>query len=64
MKIAFYGTKPYDRLWFEPLSREYGHRIKFIEGLLNEDTITLANGYDAVCVFVNDKVDKPLIDTL
>ena len=35
-----------------------------MKGLLNEDTITLANGYDAVCVFVNDKVDKPLIDTL
>lgn len=24
MKIAFYSTKPYDRLWFEPLGEQYG----------------------------------------
>ena len=64
MKIAFYGTKPYDRLWFEPLSKEYGHEILFIEELLTMDTVSLANGCGAVCVFVNDKVDKKLIDTL
>lgn len=64
MKIAFYGTKPYDRLWFEPLSEEYGHEILFIEGLLTMNTVSLANGCGAVCVFVNDKVDKELIDIL
>ena len=42
MKIAFYGTKPYDRLWFEPLAKEYGYRIFFIENLLNEDTVVMA----------------------
>lgn len=64
MKIAFYGTKPYDRLWFEPLSKKYGHEILFIDGLLTMDTVSLATGCGAVCVFVNDKVDKELIDTL
>ncbi len=23
MKIAFYGTKPYDKIWFEPMGKEY-----------------------------------------
>lgn len=64
MKIAFYGTKSYDRLFFEPLSEEYGYSIKFIRGSLNEDNIVLAQGCDAVCVFVNDKVDAGLIDKL
>jgi D-lactate dehydrogenase len=64
MKIAFFGTKPYDRTWFEPLSKEYGHQILFIQGLLTMDTIPLAQGCGAVCVFVNDKVDSELIDTL
>ena len=27
MNIAFFNTKPYDRLWFEPLSKEYGMKI-------------------------------------
>lgn len=64
MKIAFYGTKPYDRLWFEPLSREYGYKIFFIDNPINEDTVELAKGCDAVCVFVNDQVTKPIIEKL
>ena len=27
MKIAFYGTKPYDKIWFEPMGKEYGFDI-------------------------------------
>jgi D-lactate dehydrogenase len=64
MKIAFYATKPYDRIWFEPLSREYGFFIHFIELPCNEDTIILAKGYDAICIFVNDRVNAGMIDAL
>ncbi|MCI8401624.1 MAG: 2-hydroxyacid dehydrogenase [Lachnospiraceae bacterium] len=64
MRIAFYGTKPYDRLWFEPLSKEYGYKIFFIENLLTEDTVELAKDCDAVCVFVNDQVTKSIIEKL
>ena len=31
MKIAFFSTKPYDKTWFEPLGKEYGFEIQFIE---------------------------------
>ena len=58
MNIAFFGTKPYDKLWFEPLAREYGYNIRFIESNISEDTIILANGCNAVCVFVNDSVTE------
>lgn len=64
MKIAFYATKPYDRIWFEPLAKEYGFEIQFIELPCNEQTVFLAKGYDAICIFVNDIVNAKMIDEL
>lgn len=64
MKIAFYGTKPYDKIWFEPLGKEYGFDIHFIELPCNKDTIFLAKGHDAICIFVNDYVTAEMIDEL
>lgn len=62
MRIAFYGTKPYDRIWFEPLGKEYGFEVHFIELPCSEETMFLAKGYDAVCVFVNDYINANMID--
>ena len=64
MKIAFYDTKPYDKKWFEPMSKEYGFEITFFETKLNKHTAILANGADAVCIFVNDEADKDTLDIL
>lgn len=64
MKIAFYSTKPYDRLWFEPMGKDYGFEIHFIEMPCNEDTVFLAKGYDAICVFVNDYINAQMIEQL
>lgn len=64
MKILFYGTKPYDEEWFRPISKDYGFEICFIEAPLNLDTVMLATGYDAICVFVNDEVTKDIIEQL
>ncbi len=64
MRIAFYDTKPYDRTFFEPMSKEMGIKIKFIEVKLDEDTSILAKDFDAVCIFVNDNIDKTVIDKL
>lgn len=64
MKIMFYDTKPYDKIWFQPLSEEMGYKIKFQEVKLNEDTAVLAKNYDAVCIFVNDDAGKETIKAL
>lgn len=64
MKIAFYGTKPYDKIWFEPMGKEYGFDIHFIEAACNQETVFMAKGYDAICIFVNDYVDAGMIDAL
>lgn len=64
MKIAFYGTKPYDRIWFEPMAKEYGFDMHFIEAACSQETIFMAKGHDAICIFVNDYVDAVMIEQL
>jgi D-lactate dehydrogenase len=64
MKIAFFDTKPYDKASFEKFGKENGINFKYFETKLNEDTVDLANGYDGVCVFVNDTVNAAVIDRL
>lgn len=64
MKIAFFDTKPYDKPAFERFGKGHGVKFKFFETKLNEDTAELAQGYDGVCVFVNDTVNAAVIDRL
>ena len=64
MKLAFFDTKPYDKPAFEKYGAEKGIKFKFFEAKLNEDTVGLAQGYDGVCVFVNDTVNAAVIDRL
>ncbi len=63
-KIAFFDAKDYDIASFENANKDGKFEIKFYETKLSVDTANLANGYDVVCVFVNDNVDKEVIDAL
>ena len=64
MKLALFDAKPYDMPGFDRYGRERGIEIKYYETKLNEDTVSLAQGADAVCVFVNDTVNAAVIDRL
>ena len=64
MKIAFFDTKPYDKAAFDGCAAGKDMEIKYYETKLNEDTVGLAAGADAVCVFVNDTVNATVIDRL
>lgn len=64
MKIAFFSTKPYDKIWFEPMGKDYGFDIHFYEVPFSVETIYLAKNYDAICVFVNDYITAEMIDAL
>ncbi|MBQ7383630.1 MAG: 2-hydroxyacid dehydrogenase [Clostridia bacterium] len=64
MRIAFFDAKPYDKPSFDKFGAEHGLKFKYFETKLNEDTVNLANGYDGVCVFVNDTVNAAVIDRL
>ena len=61
-KIAFFDAKPYDRTWFDQLNQHY--HIKYYEHKLTPATISLAHGCEAVIPFVNDTLDRTVIDGL
>ncbi len=61
---AVFDTKPYDR---EPLQRAASGRAiewRFLEFRLTRETVPLAEGAQAVCVFVNDQLDRPCLEGL
>ena len=64
MKIAFFDAKPYDINSFNKVNEKYKYKIKYFEYKLDNETVKLANGYDVVCVFVNDNIDNEVIDQL
>ena len=57
MKVAFFSAKPYDRVSFKAVNDRYGHELVFFEPRLTSDTAALAEGFQAVCVFINDTLD-------
>ena len=64
MKIAFFDTKPYDKLTFAPLAEKFGYEITFFDERLTPETAAKANGFDATCSFVNDDVKAEAVQTL
>ena len=64
MKLAVFSTKPYDKEYFEKYISDYAIEITFFEIALDKTTANLTSGFDAICVFVNDKVDEKTIEIL
>lgn len=61
--VAFFDTKSYDRESFEKFADE-DINIRFFENKLNADTVSMAACCDAVCAFVNDNIDRQVIEQL
>lgn len=59
-RIAFFDTKPYDRLWFDRFN-DGRYEIVYFEGKLNENTVRITDGFDGVCGFVNDDINARVI---
>ena len=64
IKIAFFDSKEYDKKLFNEYNEKYGYQITYLESRLNKETAPLARGFDVVCIFVNDIVDKDAIKIL
>jgi D-lactate dehydrogenase len=64
MIIAVFNTKPYDRMFLERANADYRHELHFFEPHLDESTVRLAQGFPAVCVFVNDTLDRAVLQRL
>ncbi len=64
IRIAFFDTKPYDRLSFDAIKERYHVEIVYFETRLTPASAKLAEGFDAVCAFVNDDLCAETIHTL
>jgi D-lactate dehydrogenase len=64
MKIAVFSTKSYDKIYLEKHKAKSNHTFTYFETALNADTTNLTIGFEGVCVFVNDKIDKKTIENL
>jgi D-lactate dehydrogenase len=62
MIVAVYSTRPWDELSLAEANTS--HELRFLEAKLDPTTTSLAAGADAVCVFVNDVVDRQVIEGL
>lgn len=64
MRVAVFNTHPYDRHSLEAANAAFGHVLTFFESRLLPETVQLAAGFPAVCVFVNDVLDRAVLETL
>lgn len=59
-----FSSKPYDRAAFERAGESFDFDLSFISDRLHGETVGLAAGADAVCVFVNDDVSATVLERL
>ncbi|TYR32667.1 2-hydroxyacid dehydrogenase [Sphingobacterium phlebotomi] len=64
MKIAFFSTQPYDREFFNQANQDERFAYQFYETHLGPHIVEAVNDVDAVCVFVNDRVNREVMEVL
>lgn len=64
MRIALFDAHRFERELFETAAAAERHEIVFFEARLTQATATLAAGHDVACAFVNDTLDRPVLEAL
>ena len=64
MRVAVFSTKPHDREFLGQAASHFKHELTFFEPRLTDETVQLAAGFPAVCIFVNGRLDAPVIEQL
>ena len=72
MRVAIFSTKPYDKRFFDEANQRLidnggpsaGHEIGYFESRLTVESVSIAFGIPAVCVFTNDEVDPQVLSML
>lgn len=69
LKVAFFGTKSYDRIYFDELAEDKGEGayncdISYFDSRLTSETVHLTQGFDAVCIFVTDEASRDVIEKM
>lgn len=61
MRILVYDTHSFERETFCQENSQYHHDLTFLDVKLSEKTASLSKGFEAVCAFVNDRLDRPVL---
>jgi len=64
MQTVVFDTKPYDREPLQHASVGLDIEWRFMDWRLSTETTASARGAQAVCTFVNDRLDRPCLDAL
>jgi len=63
MRIAVFSTKPYDRRFLDQ-ANQARHELVYLDPRLTVETAPLAAGFRGICAFVNDKLDREVLQLL
>jgi len=64
MRVAIFSAKKFERALLDELNAGHAHELVYFDTLLASDTASLAAGFPAVSVFVNDSVDAGVLQHL
>ncbi|WP_440053262.1 2-hydroxyacid dehydrogenase [Pseudoalteromonas sp. T1lg65] len=65
MKVALFSSQNYEKPFFEDARTQHNTiEFHYFDESLNENTASLCQGFDAVCVFVNDSVNANVLTLL
>jgi len=64
MKVAVFSSRDFDRQYLAKANAAGVHELAFLESRLSLETVALADGCAAVCVFVNDELDENVLKSL
>ncbi|WP_375445503.1 2-hydroxyacid dehydrogenase [uncultured Fibrella sp.] len=61
MNIAFFSCHPYEQPFLDAANHNQRHTLTFLTDSLSDETVQLATGHEAICVFVNDQLTRPVL---
>ena len=64
MRIAVFDTHPYDEHALNEANADGAHQLEFFEERLHDKTVELAQGFNAVCPFVNCRLNAFVLQRL
>jgi len=64
MKVAVFSSKSYDKTFLNAANEAVGHELVYYDSKLDASTAPLVGNAPAVCVFVNDVLDRATLEIL
>jgi D-lactate dehydrogenase len=68
MKVTLFNAQRYDQQFFDKINTQQfsapNFQLVYQKSSLGPESVNLAQGSDAVCVFVNDRLDAAVLEQL